>query len=123
MTRIGVITNPGSHRNKKGLDALRRSVAGQPDLQHVILGNVSEIPDILRDFANREVDLLAVVGGDGTVQATLTSLYTNRQFEHVPTLAVLPGGRTNMIAADAGVRTRRGQGMGGLLDLVRNGVV
>ncbi|MDA1324715.1 MAG: diacylglycerol kinase family protein [Proteobacteria bacterium] len=117
MTKVGIITNPGSHRNKGGLDSLRRAIAGHADVRHAVLGAVSDIPEILRDFASREVGLLAIVGGDGTVQATLTGLLDSRPFDVLPTLAVLPGGRTNMIAADAGIHSRRGQGMSRLLEL------
>ena len=119
MIKVGVITNPGSHRNKGGLDSLNRTIAGHADVHHAVLGDVSEIPEILRDFASRDVNLLAIVGGDGTVQATLTGLFDSRPFDTLPTLAVLPAGRTNMIAADAGVRSRRGQGMSGLLKRAR----
>jgi len=121
MVKVGVITNPRSHRNKRGLESLRRAIAGHDDVHHVVLGDVSEIPDILSDFASREVGLLAMAGGDGTVQATLTGLFNSRLFDVPPILAVLPAGRTNMIAADAGIRSRAGQGMARLLQLVGNG--
>lgn len=117
MIKVGVITNPRSHRNKRGLGSLNRVLAGHGDAQHAVLGDVAEIPDILRDFAAREIGLLAIAGGDGTVQATLTNLFDDRPFAMTPTLAVLPGGRTNMIAADAGVRSRLGRGMTRLLEL------
>lgn len=117
MTKVGIITNPRSHRNKRGLEILKRAVAGRTDVHHAVLGQVSDIPEILRDFASREVGLLAIVGGDGTVQATLTGLFGGRPFEVLPTLAVFPGGRTNLIAANAGVRFRRGRGMSRLLEL------
>jgi hypothetical protein len=120
MNKVGIITNPRSHRVKGGLNSLSRAIAGHGDVLHVVLGDVSEIEEILRDFARRDVKLLAIVGGDGTVQATLTGLFDNRPFDNLPTLAVLPGGRTNMIAADAGVRSRRGQGMARLLELASN---
>lgn len=117
MFKIGVITNPRSHRNKGNLDSLSRAIAGRADVHHVVIGNVTEIPEILRDFARREINLLAIAGGDGTVQATLTGLFAGCPFDAPPGLAVLPGGRTNMIAADAGVRAGGGRGMRRLLDL------
>ena len=120
MNKVGIITNPRSHRIKGGFNSLSRDIAGHGDVLHAVLGDVSEIVEILRDFARRDVKLLAIVGGDGTVQATLTGLFDNRPFDTLPTLAVLPGGRTNMIAADAGVRSRRGQGMARLLELASN---
>jgi len=120
MIKVGIITNPGSHRNKQGLKALEQAVAGQNDVHHAVLSNIAEIPEILRDFARLDVKLLAIVGGDGTVQATLTGLFTDHPFPEPPTLAVLPGGRTNMIAADTGVRPPGAKGLARLLDLARN---
>ena len=120
MIKIGIITNPRSHRNKEGLDSANRAIAGHADVHHAVLDTVLDIPGILRDFASREVTLLAISGGDGTVQATLTGLFDGRPFDALPTLAVFPGGRTNMIAADAGIRSRRGQGMSRLLELAGN---
>jgi hypothetical protein len=117
MIKIGIITNPRSHRNKGGLDSLNNTIAGHADVHHAVLGDVSEIPEILEEFASRDVNLLAIFGGDGTVQATLTGLFDKRPFDALPTLAVVPAGRTNMIAADAGIRSRRGQGMSRLLEL------
>lgn len=121
MIKVGVITNPRSHRNKRGLTSLTGAIAGYHDVQHEILEDVSHIPDILRDFSRREIGLLAMVGGDGTVQATLTALFGEGTFETPPALAVLPGGRTNMIAADVGVRARRDQEMRRLLELAGHG--
>ncbi len=120
MIKVGFITNPRSYRNKGGLVSLSRAIAGHADVHHAVLGDVSEIPEILRDFASRDVNLLAIVGGDGTVQATLTGLFDSRPFDVLPTLAVLPAGRTNMIAADAGIRSRPEQGMSRLLKLAGN---
>ena len=121
MTKVGIITNPRSHRNKDGLTPLKDAIAGKADVHHVILDDVSHIPDILHDFARREIGLLAVVGGDGTIQATLTGLFSDGPFEIQPVLAVLPGGRTNMIAADVGVRARRNQEIPRLLSLAAQG--
>ena len=106
MTKVGVITNPGSQKNKKGLGELERLLDGTPDASHVVLQSITDIPEILKDFARREVGLVTVAGGDGTVQAVLTELYGQRPYETAPTLAVVPRGMTNMIAADVGLRRR-----------------
>src|SRR3546814_1330268 len=61
---------------------------------------------ILDSFAADGVDVVAVAGGDGTVQAVLTALYGRRPFRRPPLLAVLPRGTTNMTAADIGLPRR-----------------
>ncbi len=109
--RIGVITNPGSQRNKAGLGELTRLLDGAPDVEHVVLDKITDIPEILGGFARRGVGVLAVAGGDGTVQAVLTELYGRRPFATLPLLVVVPRGMTNMIAADVGLKRRGLEGL------------
>src|SRR5690606_12284381 len=104
--QIGVITYPGSQKNKVGFDEMRRLLDEQPNVDHVVLDRITDIPAILARFAAAGIDVLAVGGGDGTVQAVLTELFGKRPFKQVPLLAVIPRGMTNMIAADVGVARR-----------------
>ncbi len=47
--------------------------------------------------------MLVINGGDGTVQAALTEIYNGRHFgDDPPPVAVLPNGKTNLIAHDLG---------------------
>ena len=49
--------------------------------------------------------VLAINGGDGTVQAALTELYNGGHFgDTPPPVAVLPSGKTNLIALELGAR-------------------
>jgi hypothetical protein len=118
MLRVGVINNSRSQRNRRRLAEMRDFLAGRPETRHVILDGIAGLSETLADFARREVGVLALGGGDGTVQATLTALFTERPFERMPFIAVLPRGTTNMIAADAGVGPRQ---LGRFLDLARDG--
>jgi diacylglycerol kinase family enzyme len=106
MTRVGVITNPGSERNKQGLGDLKRLLDAEPSVQHAILDDITDVAAILRDFARNNVGVVVVAGGDGTVQAVLTELYGQRPYAAMPLLAVVPRGMTNMIAADVGLKRR-----------------
>ena len=102
MMRAGLISNPLSQRNRQRQPAMRDAVAGHPDLLHAELDSVHATAEVLRDFARREVKLLIVSGGDGTVQKVLTELLNGQEFDPLPQIAVLPGGMTNLIAADIG---------------------
>ncbi len=104
MMRAGLISNPLSQRNRQRQPAMRDAVAGYFDLLHAELDSVHATADVLRDFARREVGLLIVSGGDGTVQKVLTELLNGREFDPLPRIAVLPGGMTNLIAADVGLQ-------------------
>jgi hypothetical protein len=65
--------------------------------------DASGIRDGLAELGRKEVDVLAVNGGDGTLQRVLTELLTNNSsFEHLPLIAPLRSGRTNMNARNIG---------------------
>ncbi len=104
MTPIGLIINPRSQRNRQDMSAVRRAAARHGGLLHVELDDVHAAAQVLRDFARREVGLVVVSGGDGTVQKVLTELLNGSEFAVLPRIAVLPSGMTNLIAADVGPR-------------------
>ncbi len=104
MSRIGLISNTRSQRNQRGMAAIRAALSLYPQVQHAEIGEIQEVGDILREFARREVDHVIVNGGDGTVQATLTELFNGAVFERFPLLSILPGGMTNLIAQDVGLK-------------------
>jgi len=100
--RIGVVINPLSGGNRNGLGDIRRIIDDHPQVVHCDVQTPQDVLAALRDFARREVDLLAVNGGDGTVQAVLTTLFHHHFFEIQPLLAVLQSGTTSMTARDVG---------------------
>lgn len=106
MSRIGVISNRASQRNRTGLSELRTQLAMHPEVDHGELNGIEGLRETLTDFAGNGIDLIVVNGGDGTVQAVITSLLNDGMFAALPTLAVLPGGMTNMIAHDIGAPRR-----------------
>jgi hypothetical protein len=100
--QIGVLINPLSGGNLKGLGAIRRVISDYPRVLHSDAQTPKEILDALMRFAQEDVNLLAVNGGDGTVQAVLTYLFRHQPFKHMPLLAVLQSGTTSMTARDVG---------------------
>ena len=112
---VGVISNPRSYRNRRGLTALREIVARDPQAVHVALEHRDTLGETLADFARRGVGLVVVNGGDGTVQAVITALLNGHQFAQTPDLALLPAGRTNLIAHDIGLAGRPLDGLARLL--------
>ncbi len=113
--KVGVIVNPLSHKNKSSISALVAVLGQQEDVPHVILRDVATIPDDLRKFSKQGVEVVAVAGGDGTVQLVLNGILHDRCFETQPLIAILPRGRTNMTAADIGVKGRGARGLDRLL--------
>jgi len=101
--KIGLITNPHSRRNRSQLAAVRRIVANQANILHHITDSVNQLPGALRDFATKDVDVLAINGGDGTTAQVMGELLQERPFAAMPAIILLPGGTTNMNVGDAGV--------------------
>jgi len=75
----------------------------------------------LADFARRQVDVVAINGGDGTIHAALTALFRENPFEVPPTLALLRAGTASMLAKDIGLRGSRDQALRKLLGWVESG--
>lgn len=100
--KIGVLINPLSGGNRKNLGAVRRVIDENPDVLHQDAQTPREVLEALTQFARQEVNLLAVNGGDGTVQAVLTHLFHHQPFQSLPLLAVLQSGTTSMTARDVG---------------------
>ena len=64
-----------------------------------------QIGEAMRTIARVEPAVLVINGGDGTVQAALTELHNGGHFgDEPPPVAVLPNGKTNLIALDLGAR-------------------
>lgn len=101
---VGILSNCASTRNAAEIASVRRVVERSAHVFHFEFENVADIPGALAMFAESGVALLVINGGDGTIQATLSSIINDRPFPTPPPIAVLPGGKTNMIAADLGAR-------------------
>ena len=64
---------------------------------------MGQVRQALETIARVKPKLLVINGGDGTVQSALTELYHGGHFDGTPPpVAVLPNGKTNLIALDLG---------------------
>ena len=123
MPKIGLISNPRSQRNRRGLQEIRQILADAPDIVHIATDTSGELDEVLAEFAARGVDLLLINGGDGTVQTTLTRVLEERPFESTPLLGVLPRGTANTTAADVGLRGKTAAALNRLLAAGRDGSI
>jgi hypothetical protein len=107
--RIGMLHNPLSGGNRKGLQRIRAAVAKAPcEILHREAQTPPDVSAALSDFARREINTIVINAGDGTVQAALTALFHQKPFETLPLIAVLPSaGTTSMIAGDIGLKGTR----------------
>lgn len=105
MSGIGVVLNPFSKKYKKNPDKL--------DHMAFIIGDkasckpTDDIDDLFRvaeEFKTRNIDVLAISGGDGTIHCTLTTFIKVYGEKPLPKIHFLRGGTLNTIAATVGIK-------------------
>ena len=119
--RIALISNPKSTGNLAQLPRIRAFCAEHPDIFHYEVEEADQIGDALKTIARVQPTMLVINGGDGTVQAALTELNNGRHFgDTPPPVAVLPNGKTNLIALDLGARGDPVEALGRLLTFAQS---
>jgi len=120
--RIGVLSNLRAGKNETHVTRLLQFLKSYPEVVSVETSATGTVPEALAELASRDVDLLAVNGGDGTLAWALGEVLGNRAFgDEIPLVAPLRGGRTNMSALDLGAQRDPVKGMADLIKSVRSG--
>jgi diacylglycerol kinase family enzyme len=103
MVCVALLSNPRSTGNVAMLPRIRKFCAERSDIFHYEVEDVSQVGEALKTIARVKPHILVLNGGDGTVQAAMTELHHGRHFaDSPPPVAVLPNGKTNLIALDLG---------------------
>lgn len=96
---VGIIFNHRAHRN-------RRLVQSLPEITQTLdwasPHTEQELREALARFADRKIDVLMVDGGDGTIRDVL-SIAPAYFRDGLPTIAIIPSGKTNALALDLGI--------------------
>jgi diacylglycerol kinase (ATP) len=103
MAGIGIVNNPQSRRNRRlphTADRLRQLVDGEGEV--VDASTHDELARALDRFAARDIDVLAVNGGDGTGHVVLSAVAT--RWKALPRVLLLRGGAMNTVAHGNRVR-------------------
>ena len=117
--RLGLLSNCHAGLSRASPTALKQTLEDAPEVVHVTTRSSADVPEALARLARRGVTLLAVDGGDGTLQRVLTEVLASSIFESLPAIAPLPGGRTNMSAADIGSTAPPAAGLVALIRALR----
>jgi Diacylglycerol kinase catalytic domain len=103
LALVALLSNPHSTGNRSLLPEVRNYCSRNPDIFHYEVEEIGQVSRALEMIARVKPKVLVVNGGDGTVQAALTELYHGGHFKGTPPpVAVLPNGKTNLIALDLG---------------------
>lgn len=105
MGGIGVITNPRSRQNLRNPSIADRLgyILGEKG----VLEKPTDLPElhaVARQFREREIDVVCINGGDGTMHKALTAMVGAYGGAPLPKVAILRTGTMNTIARGVGVR-------------------
>jgi diacylglycerol kinase family enzyme len=104
--KLGVLVNARAGRPRRDPALVSRLAGLLPPGRVAASASPEEVPDALDRLRAEGVDLLALVGGDGTVGGTLTELLHRWPELELPALMLTPGGTVNTIARSLGARGR-----------------
>ncbi len=99
--RLGVLQNPRSHANKRGLEA----VPEDDGIASFVPTSPEELQAAMETFAAQRIEALVIDGGDGTVRDVFSRAF--KAFDgRLPPIAIVPHGKTNALAGDLAVPVR-----------------
>ena len=113
--RIGVLNNLRAGRRRPAAARLGEVLRGRTDVVSVETEGAHELAPALAELERREIDVLVLNGGDGTVQCALSALLRDPTRERLPAIAPLRGGRTNSTSSDLGADRDPARGLARLL--------
>jgi diacylglycerol kinase family enzyme len=121
MARVALLSNPRATGNKSLLPKVRSFCALHQDIFHYEVECADQIGLAMKRIARVKPRVLVINGGDGTVQAALTEIHNGGHFgDEPPPVAVLPNGKTNLIALDLGAQGDALQALERVLEIARS---
>ncbi|MFC1417328.1 diacylglycerol/lipid kinase family protein [Streptacidiphilus cavernicola] len=122
MRALLVVNPKATTTSSRTKDVLAHALASDLKLEVAATGYRGHARDLARDAAaSGTVDLVVALGGDGTVNEVVNGLLTEGPSEHLPRLAVVPGGSTNVFARALGLPNDPVEATGALLDALAAG--
>jgi diacylglycerol kinase family enzyme len=119
MPGIGVVVNPQARGNRRRTDRAERlaEIVGDAGVVRETAA-VTQLAETAREFAARDLDVLAVCGGDGSIFRVFSALIPAYGDRPLPAVLPLRAGTINFVAAAIGCR--RGPPEKVLAHVVRN---
>ncbi|MBG0852582.1 diacylglycerol kinase family lipid kinase [Streptomyces spinoverrucosus] len=123
MRALLVVNPAATTTSARTRDVLIHALASEMKLEAVTTEYRGHARDLGRQAAESDdIDLVVALGGDGTVNEVVNGLLHNGPAPgHVPGLAVVPGGSTNVFARALGLPNDAVEATGALLDALREG--
>ncbi|CAL9297272.1 diacylglycerol kinase family protein [Streptomyces olindensis] len=123
MRALLVVNPAATTTSARTRDVLIHALASEMKLEAVTTEYRGHARDLGRHAADSDdIDLVVALGGDGTVNEVVNGLlHTGPAPGHLPGLAVVPGGSTNVFARALGLPNDAVEATGALLDALRDG--
>lgn len=121
MRALLVVNPKATTTTAKGRDVLTRALGSYLDVQVAETRNRGHAAALACHAAREGVELVVAQGGDGTVNEVVNGLLTDGPAPNLPTLAVVPGGSTNVFARTLGIPNDPVEATGEILDALRTG--
>lgn len=99
MPGIGIVVNPRGKKYKKDPDKMRRMsfIVGDRG-SYSVTEDLGDLRRVAEEFKTRDIDILAIGGGDGTNHVTLTQFIDVYGEKPLPNITFLRGGTMNTLA-------------------------
>jgi diacylglycerol kinase family enzyme len=105
MSGIGIIINPRGKKFRKDPDRLRRlSFIVGDKASYSATEDLHDLRRVAEEFKTRDIDILAIGGGDGTNHVTLSQFIEVYGEKPLPQLTFLRGGTMNTLANSVGIK-------------------
>ncbi|MER5939133.1 MULTISPECIES: diacylglycerol kinase family protein [unclassified Streptomyces] len=123
MRALLVVNPAATTTSARTRDVLIHALASEMKLEAVTTEYRGHARDLGRQAAESDdIDMVVALGGDGTVNEVVNGLlHAGPDPGHLPGLAVVPGGSTNVFARALGLPNDPVEATGALLDALRNG--
>src|SRR3954468_16217831 len=120
--RALVVVNPAATATTpKGRDVLVRALASELKVDAVETEHRGHGRELGRRAVEDGVDVVVTLGGDGTVNEVVNGMMEHGPAPHLPTLAVVPGGSTNVFSRALGRSRDPVEATAEILDALRSG--
>ncbi|SDC02741.1 Diacylglycerol kinase family enzyme [Geodermatophilus telluris] len=120
--RALVVANPAATTTTGRVrDVLVGALASELKVDLAETGHRGHARELGRQALDEGVDVVVALGGDGTVNEVVNGLLAEGPGAHVPTLAVVPGGSTNVFSRALGRSRDPVEATGEILDALRTG--
>ena len=122
--RALLVANPAAtSTNRTVRDVLVRALSSELKLDVAETAHRGHARELAAEAAAEGVELVVTLGGDGTVNEAANGLLASGPGLHVPMLAVVPGGSTNVFSRALGRSRDPVEATGEILDSLRAGRV